>query len=348
MVATTTGRGLTHTAWINAWTLHRACARLGVALHVPTDTPGFPLPVSGDPEDADWIFFTEEASLRRALSCGGPGRFFPEHFDPNLLDDKWALAEFLASDVDGPQGIPQWPLEAVSKACFPLLLKARHSWIGAQKLPRGWVCRTPGELSSHLDRLRAEGLTAYFFLQAWLGDTRCRLLSVGGFFDVEDETRNLALVTDRVATYGDGPNSSAMLVTVADDWGVVASTHRVLRRLHYRGPFEMEFLRVDGHNLIVELNPRFWMQHGLFLAVDNGLVKRYLGLDTMADRRPQVTPKLMWVDGTWLLLGLLRLDRKIWSDCWEWIVRRRHRPVICPTPGYLISVWLRRRLGRSA
>ena len=35
---------LTHSSWINAWTLHRACAALGVALQVDEAHRELPLP----------------------------------------------------------------------------------------------------------------------------------------------------------------------------------------------------------------------------------------------------------------------------------------------------------------
>ncbi len=342
---------LTHSAWINSWTLQRACALLGVTLCVPEGTVGLPMRRWQRGEPLAWQFFTEEASLRLALQgqAAGQGRYLPQHFPMALLDDKWAFADYLAADPEGPAGLAQWPLDAAGQACFPLIVKGRHSWRGNIRLPRGWVCHTAAELPARLQQLDAEGQGRdNYFLQEWLGEQPHRLLSVGGFFDAEDETRNLALVTDRVARYEAGPSSSAMLVTVADDWGLVPAAFRVLRRLRFRGPFEMEFLQAGSRRVVVELNPRFWMQHGLFLPLGNALVKRYLGRDTAADRQPLPTPRLAWVDGAWLLRGLLRLDRQVLAACWRWVVREGRRPVICPSPGYLVALKLKRLLGLSA
>ena len=227
-----------------------------------------------------------------------------------MLDDKWAFAEWLALDADGPQGLRHWPLDAAD-AVYPLLLKCRHSWQDALESPRGWVCRDAGELAGRRARLPAAGLRPdWFFLQQWMGDAPMRLLSVGGFFDADDAARNLACVTDRLASYGDGPSSSAVLATVDDEWGLVDAAASVLRRLQHRGPYEMEFIvDAEAPPRVLELNPRFWMQHGIFMAFGNGLVKRYLGLDRAADR--DATPPqaaVLWVDGVWLLRRLFRLD----------------------------------------
>ena len=336
---------LTHSSWINAWSLRRACAALGVDLRVADAARELPLPRLGATDAAQWLFFTEEASLRRALEGSESGRYLPERFPLDLLDDKWAFAEFLAIDATGPQGLVQWTLDDAA-ARFPVLLKCRHSWIQGRKLPRGWVCHDAAELAARRAGFAAEGLREdWFFLQEWLGDAPLRLLSVGGFFDADDESRNLALVTERVADYGSGPSSSAMLVTVSDEAGLVQQAAQVLRRLGYRGPFEMEFIVTAGRCVTLELNPRFWMQHGLFVPAGNGLVKRYLGQDTPADRGPIAAPRLLWADGVWLLRRLLSLDLRVFSLWRTWVWQRGYRPVVCPSLAFALRSALWRMLG---
>lgn len=319
---------VTYSAWINAWTLQRACTALGVTLKVDVGRREMPLPAVREGELADWQLFTEEAALSRALAGQLKGRFWPQQFPPGLLDDKWAFAEFLAADPAGPQGLPQWPLDAAEQARWPLLLKGRHSWRGGRKIPRGWVCRNAAELAAQRQRMAAEGLDdSWFFLQAWLGDAPLRLLSVAGFFDADDEGRNLACVTERLADYGEGPSSSALLATVADDLGLVERAAHVLRRLRYRGPYELEFIAAGDALHALELNPRFWMQHGLFLTHGNGVLKRYFGLDGKADHAQRLLPPgLAWADGFWALRRALRGDFAPWRRA------RALNAVLCPTP----------------
>jgi hypothetical protein len=355
-------RATVSSSWINAWTLQRACADLGVDLRCTEALRELPLPRAESAQVAvDWIFHTDEASLRSALAPSDAASidanarrplFLPRNFPAELLDDKWEFAAWLAQDGAGPPGLPQAALSEFDPARtpFPLLLKSRHSWVDGRKLPRGWVCRNAAELDQRRAALPAMDLREdWFFLQTWFGDAPMRLLSVGGFFDSLVASRNLECVTERIADYGAGPSSSALLVTVADEFGLVERTARVLARLNYCGPYEMEFIvSAAGKIHLLELNPRFWMQHGLFLAAGNGLVKRYLGLDSSADRSaPQAPQRLLWADGVWLLRRLLRADFGVIATLWRWTRRRGYRIIVCPSLRFAAwaAVWrLARRL----
>lgn len=336
-------RAVTYSAWINAWTLRQACRALGVDLAVDVARRELPLPRAAAGAPADWAFFTDERSLATTLAAGGPSRFWPRQFPAALLDDKWAFAQWLAEDPAGPPGLPQWPLDHPGPLPWPLLLKARHSWRGEQKLPRGWVCHDAAELQAALARL-PPAEHGWYFLQPWLGDAPMRLLSVAGFFDAQAPERALATVTERLETYGGGPSSSALLATIDDPLGLLAHTERVLRRLDYCGPYELEFLVTDQGLFVVELNPRFWMQHGLFLLAGNGLVKRYLGLDTAADHAVRVLPAgLLWADGFWWLRGLAGGRRDAMRRLRA--ARAAGRAVICPSPGAVLAAAAWRVLG---
>ena len=343
---------LTHSAWINAWTLQRACALEGVQLRLAAPAEGFPIPLLGEGEEPGWVLFTEEASLAGALQAPPRAAFLPTRFPPALLDDKWAFAEFVAADPAAPPPLRQWPLAGpVPAEAYPVILKARHSWKGARKLPRGWVCADAAALQARTAALAGEGFVPTdFFVQEWLGGRPHRVLSVCGFFDAEDSSRNVSLLTERVVAYGDGPASSAVVASVPDEGGLVARAHSVLGRLGFRGPFEIEFLSAPGRTCVIELNPRFWMQHGLFLALDNSLVKRCLALDTTADRQRAAVaePRLLWVDGVWLLRRLLRADLRLPRLWWRWVLRGGYRPVVCPGVGYLLRLALRRAWRRGA
>jgi predicted ATP-grasp superfamily ATP-dependent carboligase len=59
-------------------------------------------------------------------------------------------------------------------------------------------------------------------------------------------------------------------------------TCKLLRLLNYCGPFEIEFIYdpIKMDYRIIELNPRFWMQHGLVEGLSgHELIRRYLGDD---------------------------------------------------------------------
>ena len=336
----------TNSSWINAWTLKHACSALGINVRVPRGRRELPLPQRHATDCAEWLLFTEESSLSQALQSNDSRSFLPKQFPAHLLDDKWTFAEFLGLDADGPQGLKQWSLTQANQARYPVLLKGRHSWMRGRKLPRGWVCKDSTELEQFLTHMAADGLdTSWFFLQEWLGEAPLKLLSVGGFFDATDENRNLSVVTERVAEYGAGPSSSAMLVTVPDSLGLLEHSAQVLRRLRYCGPYELEFIVASDRILALELNPRFWMQHGLFLHSGNGLVKRYFGQETAADLKAPAPENLLWVDGVWLLRRLLRMDLRIFRLWHKWVHQRGYQPVVCPSLGDSVRAGIWRAFG---
>lgn len=329
-------------SWINAWTLRRACAVEGVDLRVSAAGRLLPLPAIEPSQPIHWLFFTEESSLRSALerktqSASTVPKFLPAHFPAELLDDKWAFTEFLSEDKSGPQGLPQWHLNDAAQASYPVFLKCRHSWVGDRKMPRGWVCKDAAELATRRARMAVEALDEkHFFLQAWMGEEPLKLLSVGGFFDADEEMRNLMVVTERVAEYSAGPSSSAAVVTVDDPHELTTRAARVLRRLRYRGPFELEFLLTRRGCLILELNPRFWMQHGLFEADGNALVRRYLGVDSLKDRSLPAPKNLLWLDGFWMWKRFLQCDPRPVMLWWKWVRLSGYRAVVCPSTTFIL------------
>lgn len=325
---------LTYSSAINAWTLYLACTQLGVDLRTVEQNPTLILPVAPPTSTAERLFFTEEASLRRALTGELTGRFLPNCFPLHLLDDKWAFAQWLASDIHGPQGLCQWSVSTLAVVDFPVMLKAKHSWIGGRKMPRGWVCHDADELNNRLAQLITQGFQLdWFFIQEWLGDVPMRLFSVCGFHDTDKTWRNQACVAERIANYNDTPSCSSVVVTVHDDWHLISQATHLLNRLNFVGPYEMEFIVTADRILVLELNPRFWMQHGLFIHAGNGLVKRYLDLDGPDDWAMKPPEKLLWIDGMWFLRRLVSLDIGFMRLLWKWIIEKNYRPILFPSLG---------------
>jgi hypothetical protein len=323
-------RGLTFTSAANAYAIRFAAARCGLDVATADPRRIFPLPV-GSGEEAEWLFFTEEASLRRALLGEIRGRFLPARFPLELLDDKWAFAEWLREREGLPEPLRQWPLDATDVA-FPCVLKAKHSWRGGRKLPRGWVCRSRQELAHALGDLSQAGLEpGWFFLQEWLDETDYRNFAVCGFYDHAEPRRNLSVVLERLqGGPGTLPNST-LVATVADAGVLTTAAARVLDALEFTGPFEIEFLVSRGRTFLLELNPRFWLQHSIFIPFGNGLMKRYLGQETAADHAAAALPAIVWVDGLTLAKSVLRMDFRLWRAAREACRARKARLVIWPS-----------------
>ena len=338
--------GLTFTSAANAYAIKAAAAQCGVAVATTDQRPAFPLAVAGN-EEAEWLFFTEEASLRRALLGEIRGRFLPARFPLPLLDDKWAFAAWLTEQQGLPAPLRHWRLDDRDPA-FPCVLKARHSWRGMRKLPRGWVCHSRPELTQALGELSRAGLDPdWFFLQEWLGDQPCRNLAVCGFHDHDEPARNLSVVLERLrGGPGTLPNST-LAATVLDAGDLTAAAARVLDAIRFTGPFEIEFLATERRVALLELNPRFWLQHSIFIPFGNGLMKRYLGQDTAADRAVQSLPATVWVDGLGLAKSLVRLDFRLWREARSACRTRAARLVIWPAWPTALRVMTGRLLGRA-
>lgn len=329
--------GLTFSSRANAHALHRAALLEGVLVCTADRSPLLPIPSTPDKTAADWLFFTEEASLGRALRGELSGEFLPIRFPTELLDDKWELANWLRSESGLTEGLRQWPLGS-EDAPYPYLVKARRSWLGARKLPRGWICRNPESRRRAVDRIDELGLDrSLFFVQEWLGDTASRLVSVCGFHDAGSAHRRLIAVVERIESSEPGLSCSAVVATVEDAWGLRERAWAILDRLSFTGPYEMEFLVFGSRVLVLELNPRFWLQHSMFIPYGNGLIRRYLGIDGEADWRRNRVDGVLWVDGLHLSRSLLRLRLggllRLFHHWRERQVRVQVWPPLC------VSIW---------
>ncbi|MCB5187692.1 hypothetical protein LG200_06690 [Methylobacillus caricis] len=334
---------LTFTASINAWTLFHACQKLGLELKTTETKQDIAIPIGNIQDEGAWLLFTEEANLRKALDGEIPGSFWPKGYPRELLDDKWEFAEWLVRQPGLMHGPRHVSLDDICSLEYPLFLKAKHSWQGEKKLPRGWLCNSPDEVEYYKDQVLTLGYKLdSFFLQEWLGEADTRLFSVCGFFDANQPKRNITCVVERLAGYTSGPSCSAVVGIMPDEFGLTPQAFAILDRLAFVGPFEMEFIVTDSRIVVLELNPRFWMQHGLFLSSGNALVKRYLELDTADDYFQPEPEKLLWVDGLWMMKSLVRCDFRLFSILWKWRVKSDYAVIVCPPPSVAITALVRK------
>jgi hypothetical protein len=197
---------------------------------------------------------------------------------------------------------------------FPCLLKSKRSWHGELKLPRGWVCQTRDEAEARLREIENfEDWKNIFFFQEWLGDQDCRVVSVCGFHDAKDSSRNLTAIVERIASHTSGLSCSSAVQTIRDEWNLQAKNSEILDALSFTGPYEMEYLIVGERAVVLELNPRFWMQHAIFVIRGNGLIKRYLGRETEEDKNNNQVDDVVWVDSIHLLISIARLNFSLLS-----------------------------------
>lgn len=235
----------------------------------------------------------------------------PAHLDTIL--DRQLFCHFLASRrlAETPRTIPssEDPWRAFGDR---FLLRVRRSWQGLAKLPRARVVGSRAELAALERRLEEQGLDR----QAWcyqelLSVAPRHNVSVGGWHG--PGVREY-LTTRKVLQHPPRTGNGDVCEVLPAMPELDRVTSRLLDELAFEGPFELEFVldASSGRYHVIELNPRFWMQHALVeAATGDGPVRRCLGLPP-ADAPPAatVTPRY-WVNGIYALYRLMRGDVRI-------------------------------------
>ena len=89
--------------------------------------------------------------------------FQPQNVQSNLIDNKWEFVEWLKTNHELTQGVDHWSIQNFNESNYPYLLKAKHSWVETSKLPRGWICKSPEDLKSCLEKLHESGFNLNHF-----------------------------------------------------------------------------------------------------------------------------------------------------------------------------------------
>lgn len=312
------------TSHVNAWSIRKGLRQFGLDCTSLQPRAGLVPKAHSSPRCGDALFFTEEDSLLRYLA-DGLQRY---HFYPRELavppDDKLAFADVIQAIGESP--VPYWAVAdglPAAPPTLPIVVKSRFSWRSGRKLPRGWVCKTAREYADASLALRQAGFSSEdFLIQEFMPDAD--VVSTCGFFDALNHSRNLFLTTRKLLGQGGRLTTGVVVETIQDPGGLLSRTVAILDALRYRGPFEMEFVedRRRGTYHVLELNMRFWMQHGLFIdGCGNRLLERYLDRDDPCSEDPQAATdvRLVWVDRLALLAAIVRgrlgFLWKAWKHC---------------------------------
>ena len=292
-------------SYINAWSLQQGLQALGhKAQAVPRSQYNS---INSTLSQAGVLFFTDEAGWTLATQRYISAHFLPKAYNP-ILVDKLLFAEHLRTIGEIP--VPYDSLENAQKLSFPLpcVFKPRRSWQDTCKMPRGSTCFTEQEMTQAITHLQAQGATPeMLFVQRFLKDAEN--LSVSGFYDYACPERQFFITTRKVMGDGGALNTGVLVETVPPPPELGTRVRRILDTLNYQGPFEMEFLHdaTAAKYYVLEINPRFWMQHGLFIkGYGNILIRAYLHkpficpLVVDAERMLPYKP-MLWVDRCFLI-----------------------------------------------
>jgi len=294
--------------YVNAWSIQYGLRKLGQQYEDRSQLVSCPENNGQNIPAGDTLFFTDERWLQEFIDrdefCFLPRR------SPLVIDDKLWFYDWLKSR--GEQPIP-YNATLETWGVWPVLIKARHSWQGSRKLPRGFLCRTPEEFQQARQQISDMQLTDSSFCTQQFISSPGFVYSVCGHFDATNNHQNAILVTRKTLSTVQDLGTGTVVDTVSDPEQLLDRTARILNALNFSGPFELEFLH-DTHTgkfYVLELNPRFWMQHGIFIdGFDNLLLKRYLGLDTPVNNRKPSAAQLCWINRVDLLTSLVKADWK--------------------------------------
>lgn len=150
-----------------------------------------------------------------------------------------------------------------------------HTWRGMDRLPRGLNVTHGRDLEAWRQIAAERGLSADEWGYQALLSTRPRdNVSVCGWFDAG--AHEMIVTRRRGVANGLG----WWVERIPDPAGLVPITARVLAAFGFEGPFELEFVWDPKTHVfrVIELNPRFWMQHLLAQRLtDFALIRRALG-----------------------------------------------------------------------
>lgn len=287
-------RNVICSAGINAYSIYLSLRDLDITPIVLGDSNLNLFPKSKESiKHGDRLFITEENTLAKYQNNENVS-FSAKHCN-FPLDNKYQLYKILEENKFDV--IPYCEIDNNNNIDYPIVIKCKHSWYDGKKMPRGYVCKNETDYQRALEKITVPKL---FFVQKLLAKNYLNY-SVCGYFDFENHHRNLMVVTKKILGYGDQYLCcGAVVATMKDPANLIDNSCKILNKFRYVGPFELEYIhnQDSNHYCVNDFNPRFWMQNGIFFdSCNNGLIKRYLGLDKQSDWVNNSTEalKVLWV-----------------------------------------------------
>jgi hypothetical protein len=256
------------------------------------------------------VFLTDEALLDSIETQQGALTAANINFFPKIKNS-WAVVTdrrqfYNFVSMRGLAEVPEYVDHCSNPwEIFPSGFRARvwKSWKYGKKLPRGMNVTNIEELRRWLKVADGAGLQPgdWAFQKLLSRDPRDNI-SVCGW---HDENLQLYFITRKLAQRHD---VGAMVERVRARDELQKQTKSILISLGFEGVFELEFVRDPSNDQfkVLELNPRFWMQHRLIEKLTgNALVRLHIG-QQLDNCRRHVPQRGIWIDSTSLLL-LLRI-----------------------------------------
>lgn len=192
-----------------------------------------------------------------------------------------------------------------------VVVRPRVSWSSPRNRQRVSIVSSPEALAKVLSVYRTAGLTPDdWCYQEVLSMDAVHNVSVCGWFDARHQH---LFCTRKILQHPEPCGNGDVIEFLAEPPPyIIEQSNALLEALEYEGPFELEWVYDNSHRTykIIELNPRFWMQHGLVDVISGGtVVRRYLGMDgVLTAEFPQLRSVRYWVNPLYGLLRMLQGD----------------------------------------
>jgi len=196
------------------------------------------------------------------------------------------------------------------------IMRARKSWNNGLKTPRVKIIEDKDSFESAISEFRRNGLEEKdWCFQEILSLRPEDNVSVSGW---HDESASIMLVTRKLMQHPKWGGNGDIVEVVEPHTELLDVAKRILSELDFTGPFEMEFIRDqrNGEFKLIELNPRFWMQHEIIGQLSNdGLVRKYLNLDWKPNKegyeRKSERRYSFWLYTPYVFYRLVRMDLRV-------------------------------------
>ena len=265
------------------------------------------------------VFFTDEVfhpvfqDERRKPTL--PNTHFHIGSDHRLdtILDRYEFYRFIDDMGAGPVpvtiGAEENPWERFPGGFF---VRPRLTWKGFQKLERVKLVSRRVDFEALLEQWRSQGMVPDdWCYQEALSVRPQDNISISGW---HDSAHRIYVATRHILRHPDDVGNGDVTEITTSPAGLLKRTRTILDGLAYTGPFELEFLldTKDSCYKPIELNPRFWKQHGLIEAVTgNAPVKMYVGMESCNSAGVRNNSVKYWVYTFHSLFRLLRGDRRV-------------------------------------
>ena len=198
--------------------------------------------------------------------------------DPSTILNKGDFLNAIGEKTSVPVPFHYSPFE-FQTIKVPVFIKFKSSYITYKRVPKGKVVYKVNELDKHIKHLVEYGFNLKDVeIQELLSTESKDNISICGWYEQGfhsfHQTRK---VLQHPPKNGNGDVVEYMVLNKK----LVDYAVQILKLVDYNGPFEIEFVKErNGEEYkVIEMNPRFWMQHGL---IENNsghlLIARYIGV----------------------------------------------------------------------